>query len=127
MSKINKEQSISELKDEIQELKKTIKNLTATVNELKNKLEMEETSIPRFGTEQYRMFTREHTLEGDASWDRLISILQKQDSGRTATELAKEWGKSRSRTSEVLNQLVDEGRLVKFRDGRRIRFRPAEE
>ena len=42
-------------------------------------------------------------------------------------ELAKLWGKSRSRTSEVLNRLVGEGHVVKYRDGREIKFRPPEE
>ncbi|MGY5858452.1 MAG: helix-turn-helix domain-containing protein, partial [Candidatus Thorarchaeota archaeon] len=66
-------------------------------------------------------------LDGDASWDRLVNLMHNEDSGLTAAELAEKWGKSRSRTSEVLNKLAENGQIIKYRDGRMIRFRSAEE
>ena len=65
--------------------------------------------------------------EYDMSWEKLLALLKSSRSAMTAAELADRWGRSRSRTSEVLNKLVEEGQLVKFRDGRRIRFRTTEE
>ncbi len=124
MSNLKPKPEIRELKDEIKELRMTVKVLAETVNELKTKIHTEEIE-PK--AQQYSIFSDGNTIQGDASWDRLVTILEEKEVGKTATELATEWGKSRSRTSEVLNKLVDEGRLVKFRDGRRIRFRTLDE
>ncbi len=66
-------------------------------------------------------------LDQDVSWARLMGLLEHSNRGLTTTELAEKWGKSRSRTSEVLNRLVEEGHLIKFRDGRRVKFLPAED
>ena len=124
MSNIKREQGIQNLEDELKKLRNTVKVLTETVNDLKTKIE----DVGSTGGEQrYSMFDQNKMAEGDVSWDRLVSLIEEKDAGRTAKELAKEWGKSRSRTSEVLNHLVNEGRLVKYRDGRRIRFRTVDE
>jgi response regulator of citrate/malate metabolism len=124
MSNIKREQGIQELEDELKKLRKTVRVLTETVNDLKTKIDdVGSTTDER----RYSMFDQNKMAEGDVSWDRLVSIIEEKDAGRTAKELAKEWGKSRSRTSEVLNHLVNEGRLVKYRDGRRIRFRTVDE
>ena len=124
MSNIKREQGIQDLENELKKLRNTVKVLTETVNDLKTKIE----DVGSTGGEQrYSMFDQNKMTEGDVSWDRLVSIIEEKDAGRTAKELAKEWGKSRSRTSEVLNHLVNEGRLVKYRDGRRIRFRTVDE
>ena len=124
MSNIKRKQGIQELEDELKKLRNTVKVLTETVNDLKTKIEdVGSTTDER----RYSMFDQNKMTEGDVSWDRLVSIIEEKDAGRTAKELAKEWGKSRSRTSEVLNHLVNEGRLVKYRDGRRIRFRTVDE
>jgi hypothetical protein len=124
ISNLKRKQGIEELEDEIKELRKTVKLLTETVNDLMTKIEV---ASSEGNNRQYSMFADGNILEGDASWDRLVSIVEEKQVGKTAKELAEEWGKSRSRTSEVLNQLVDEGRLVKYRDGRRIRFRSIDE
>ena len=124
MSNIKREQGIQDLENELKKLRNTVKVLTETVNDLKTKIEdVGSTTDER----RYSMFDQNKMTEGDVSWDRLVSIIEEKDAGRTAKELAKEWGKSRSRTSEVLNHLVNEGRLVKYRDGRRIRFRTVDE
>jgi Fic family protein len=124
MSNIKRKQGIQELEDELKKLRNTVKVLTDTVNDLKTKIE----DVGSTGDERrYSMFDQNKMAEGDVSWDRLVSLIEEKDAGRTAKELAREWGKSRSRTSEVLNHLVNEGRLVKYRDGRRIRFRTVDE
>ncbi|MHA1768510.1 MAG: MarR family transcriptional regulator [Candidatus Thorarchaeota archaeon] len=118
-------------KSEIDDLKKEVIDLRETVSSLKEEIEMLtshiKTTITRAGTVtpgEYTVFpNKDNCLEGDASWDRLVHLLREADRGLTAAELARSWGRSRSRTSEVLNKLVDDGRLVKFRDGRLIRFR----
>ncbi|MGY5874919.1 MAG: helix-turn-helix domain-containing protein [Candidatus Thorarchaeota archaeon] len=120
--KPQEEPQLKELKKELTELRKTVRTLTDTVNELKSHIVTgAESASENSAVGQYTLFDK-----GDVSWDRLVKILRKNTDGRTAAELAQEWGKSRSRTSEVLNHLVEEGRLVKFRDGRRIRFRAAD-
>ena len=70
---------------------------------------------------------QEICIEGALSWARLMKHLQDADRGLTATEAASKWGRSRSRTSEVLNRLASKGHVVKYRDGRKIRFRFLEE
>jgi hypothetical protein len=117
------------LRNEVLELRKTVKGLKEVVEDLTTKVHgHEQVSSNEMPTAQYKIFG-DHVrfIQRDASWDRLIGLLEDSSSGLTATELASQWGKSRSRTSEVLNKLAEEGRLVKFRDGRRIKFRPIEE
>ena len=115
------------LEKEVRELKKTVYSLKNTVIELTNQLELTAGASPYEGG-QYSIFTnRSNTLEGDVSWNRLLTLLSNAEQGLTTTELAKRWGKSRTRTSEVLNMLADDGHIVKYRDGRLIRFRSAED
>ena len=124
---MSKSQDIEALRKEVKELKKTVYSLKDTIIELTNQIEIGSTESPYDG-EQYSMFpNRTNCLEGDVSCDRLVNLLHSEDSGLTAAELAKKWGKSRSRTSEVLNKLVENGHIVKYRDGRMIRFRSAEQ
>ncbi len=121
------EQNIDALRKEVTELRKTVYSLKDTIIELTNQLESVSTDSP-FEGGSYSIFqNRSNLLEGDASWDRLVNLLHEEDSGLTASELAEKWGKSRSRTSEVLNKLAETGQIVKYRDGRLIRFRSAEE
>ena len=111
------------------ELRKTVKGLKDVVEDLTNQIHRDRPiSKDESSTAQYRIFgDKVSFIERDASWDRLVGLLEDSKMGLTATELASQWGKSRSRTSEVLNKLAEEGRLVKFRDGRRIKFRPINE
>lgn len=120
-------QGIEALRKEVKELRKTVYNLKDTIIELTSQIDIGNSESP-FEGGQYSIFpNRSNCLEGDVSWDRLVSLLQNEDSGLTAAELAEKWGKSRSRTSEVLNKLAEEGQIIKYRDGRMIRFRTAEE
>ena len=120
-------QGIEALRKEVKELRKTVYNLKDTIIELTSQIDIGNSESP-FEGGQYSIFpNRSNCLEGDASWDRLVSLLHNEDSGLTAAELAEKWGKSRSRTSEVLNKLAEEGQIIKYRDGRMIRFRTAEE
>ena len=115
------------LKKEVRELKKTVYSLKNTIIELTNQIELSGGASP-FEGGQYSIFAnRSNTLEGDVSWNKLINLLNSAERGLTTTELAKKWGKSRTRTSEVLNLLAEDGQIVKYRDGRRIRFRSTEE
>ena len=120
-------QGIEALRKEVKELRKTVYHLKDTIIELTSQIDTGNSESP-FEGGQYSIFpNRSNCLEGDVSWDRLVSLLQNEDSGLTAAELAEKWGKSRSRTSEVLNKLAEEGQIIKYRDGRMIRFRTAEE
>ena len=120
---------VQNLKEEIQELRKTVLDLTETVASLTAHLRPsnnEETHTPQAG--EYAIFSGDRScVERDASWDRLVVMLNKSNQGLTASELASKWGKSRSRTSEVLNKLAQEGHVVKYRDGRKIKFRTLDE
>jgi DNA-binding IclR family transcriptional regulator len=125
VGKMGEKQDIETLRKEVTELRKTVYSLKNTIIELTNHIESSDT--PFEGT-QYSMFPdKSNCLDGDASWDRLVNLMQKEDRGLTATELAEKWGKSRSRTSEVLNKLAENGQIIKYRDGRMIRFRSAED
>jgi len=120
-------QDIEELRKEVTELRKTVYSLKDTIIELTNQIETGSSESP-FEGGQYSVFPdRSNCLEGDASWDRLVNLMHNEDKGLTAAELAEKWGKSRSRTSEVLNKLAENGQIIKYRDGRMIRFRSAEE
>ena len=124
---MDENQDIEELRKEVTELRKTVYSLKDTIIELTNQIETGNTESP-FEGGQYSVFPdRSNVLEGDASWDRLVNLMHNEDSGLTAAELAEKWGKSRSRTSEVLNKLAENGQIIKYRDGRMIRFRSAEE
>ena len=126
---MSKNYEIVGLREEIKELRKTVMMIHETMNELALKLKQAPPvkSMPT-DANQYNVFAnQESCIARDVAWERLVDLIQRTDSGSTAAELARQWGKSRSRTSEVLNQLVEEGRLAKFRDGRSIRFRPADE
>jgi peptidoglycan hydrolase CwlO-like protein len=116
---------IQELRDEISQLYKSVKLLTKSVNELTAKIEENQIKDHRhIPDSQYTIFDNKSSLlVYDASWEKLLALLRSSKSAMTAAELAARWGRSRSRTSEVLNKLAEEGHLVKFRDGRRIRFR----
>jgi hypothetical protein len=104
-----------------------VHNLKNTITELTNQLESSGGASP-FEGGQYSIFAnRSNTLEGDVSWNRLLNHLNSAERGLTTTELAKKWGKSRTRTSEVLNLLAEDGQIVKYRDGRKIRFSSTEE
>jgi len=120
-------QDIKALRKEVTELRKTVYSLKDTIIELTNQIETGNSESPYEGG-QYTIFpNRSNCLDGDASWERLVNMLHNEDCGLTATELAEKWGKSRSRTSEVLNKLAENGQIIKYRDGRMIRFRTAED
>ena len=124
---MSKDYEIVGLREEIKELRKTVMMLHETMNELASKLQQTPSgkTMPT-DANQYNVFAnQESCIVQDMAWERLVELIRQTDSGFTAAELARQWGKSRSRTSEVLNQLVEEGRVTKFRDGRSIRFRSA--
>lgn len=122
------EKELKELRKEVYELKQTVYTLKDTIVELTSRMKHSGDMSSPYDSDQYNVFSgRGNILEADISWSRLVNLLSEEDLGLTATELAEKWGRSRSRTSEVLNKLVDEGHLVKFRDGRQIRFRTVEE
>lgn len=122
---MGEDKEIEELRKEVTELRKTVYSLKDTIIELTNHIEGSETP---FEGAQYSVFSdKSNCLEGDASWDRLVNLMHNEDRGLTAAELAEKWGKSRSRTSEVLNKLAENGQIIKYRDGRMIRFRSAED
>jgi Fic family protein len=118
---------IDGLRKEVVDLRKTVGYLRSEIERLTEEIRRS-TIVDSSALGQYNVFqNRENSLEGDASWDRLVGLLQKTEQGLTASELADKWGRSRSRTSEVLNKLAEEGRLVKFRDGRSIKFMASDE
>ncbi len=125
---MNDGSNIDELRNEVKELRATVRNLTETINELRSKLGFEITTKPNPpGAGEYRIFDQDSCLSRDVSWNRLVGLLEHADKGLTAAELARKWGKSRTRTSEVLNVLVNEGYLVKYRDGRKVKFTTLED
>jgi hypothetical protein len=123
------DKELKKLQKEVQELRQTVYTLKDTIVELTSRLkDRSELASSPYDSGQYNVFGASSAIpEGDISWNRLVNLLHDDDIGLTATELAEKWGRSRSRTSEVLNKLVDEGHLVKVRDGRSIRFRTVEE
>jgi biotin operon repressor len=122
---MDNEEELQKLRKEIKVLRETVGGLTKTIDELKSTVKNEADSANQKG---YTIFSSSGScLEYDASWMRLVKLLQKTDDGLSAAEAAKQWGKSRSRTSEVLNKLADDGHIVKYRDGREIKFRTADE
>lgn len=124
---MKKDDEIKALRNEVSELRSTVASLKKIVTELSGKLDQPIVQKPRISENQgYQIFSQD-SLDRDLSWNRLIRHLHNYNYGLTTEELAERWGKSRSRTSEVLNKLVDEGVLVKYRDGRNVRFRTAEE
>ncbi|MHA1927789.1 MAG: MarR family transcriptional regulator [Candidatus Thorarchaeota archaeon] len=108
------EEELQKLRKEIHELKETVYTLNESISKLEQSSDDD--------SPQYNVFGK-LPQDGDLSWSRLMNLLRNEDLGLTATELAHRWGRSRSRTSEVLNKLADEGYLIKVRDGRSIRFR----
>ena len=120
------DKELKELRKEVHELRETVYTLKDTIVELTSRLKHTADMRSPYDSGQYNVFSGS-SLESDVSWSRLVNLLSEEDLGLTATELAEKWGRSRSRTSEVLNKLVDEGHLVKFRDGRQIRFRTVDE
>ncbi len=124
---MSKQQDFESLRKEVRELKKTVYMLKDTIVELTNQLESSTAGSPQEDG-QYNLFpNRADYLESDISWNKLLNVLQDAEKGMTTVELAKKWGRSRSRTSEVLNKLAGNGQLVKYRDGRLIRFRLADD
>jgi len=122
------DKELKELRKEVHELRQTVYTLKDEVVELTSRLKHSGDVRSPYDSGQYNVFSnRVSSLEGDISWNRLVNLLEEERLGLTATELAEKWGRSRSRTSEVLNKLVEEGHLVKIRDGRQIRFRTAED
>jgi hypothetical protein len=126
---LEKDNELKKLRKEIKVLRDTVSNLTRTIDDLKSTVASDGPSDRPIDTgSEYRIFQdSESCLSQDASWIRLMNLLQDTAAGLTAAEAAIRWGKSRSRTSEVLNKLADEGHLVKYRDGREIKFRRLEE
>lgn len=121
------EKELDGLKREVVDLRRTVGYLRTEIERLTEEIK-NATIVDSSALGQYNVFqNRDHCLEGDVSWDRLVNVLRETDRGLTASELAEKWGKSRSRTSEVLNRLAEEGRLVKYRDGRSIKFMASEE
>ncbi|MFO7836837.1 MAG: helix-turn-helix domain-containing protein [Candidatus Thorarchaeota archaeon] len=120
---MNSEEEMKRLRKKIEQLNQTVSNLEQTIGELKSKVDGNLPAEQKGREGQYNVFANQQSvIEGDLSWERLIGLLEDTERGLTAQQLAKKWGRSRSRTSEVLNTLVDEGRLVKMRDGRHMRF-----
>lgn len=120
---MNRKEEMKKLRKEIKQLSQTVSNLEQTIGELKSKVENNLSSRQGGSKAQYNVFANQQSaIEADLSWERLIGLLEETERGLTAQQLAKKWGRSRSRTSEVLNTLVDEGRILKFRDGRYMRF-----
>ncbi len=120
---MNSEEEMKRLRRKIEQLNQTVSNLEQTIGELKSKVDGNLPAEQKGQEGQYNVFANQQSvIEGDLSWERLIGLLEDTQKGLTAQQLAKKWGRSRSRTSEVLNTLVDEGRLVKMRDGRHMRF-----
>jgi Fic family protein len=117
--------NIDDLMEEIKELTQTVMELRKTVNVLSSRItDNKNRRTTQVETGSYKVVQDQGSIiEGDASWIRLVGLLQGKGTGLTASELANKWGKSRSRTSEVLNRLVEEGQLIKYRDGRSIKFR----
>ncbi|MFW9909554.1 MAG: winged helix-turn-helix domain-containing protein [Candidatus Thorarchaeota archaeon] len=124
---MEKEQELEKLRREIRVLRDTVYDLTKTIDDLKSQVATKSSIQVQDIESEYRIFAEDSALSQDASWIRLMSLLQRTGSGLTATEAAEQWGKSRSRTSEVLNKLVEHGKLVKYRDGREVKFRTADE
>ncbi|MDF1539758.1 MAG: hypothetical protein P1Q69_12730 [Candidatus Thorarchaeota archaeon] len=126
---MNKDAELEKLRREVSVLKDTVSSLTKTIDDLKTSVKKDDLGKGRTISQgEYQIFQdTESCLSHDASWIRLMNLLHATRTGLTATEAATRWGKSRSRTSEVLNKLADEGHLVKYRDGREIKFRAAEE
>ena len=125
---MKEDKELKELRKEVHELKQTVYTLKDSIVELTSRIKYSTDAVSPYDSGQYNIFSdRSNCLESDVSWNRLVNLLHEESLGLTATELSEKWGRSRSRTSEVLNKLVDEGHLVKFRDGRQIRFRTAEE
>ncbi len=118
------ETEINQLKKEISELRKTVQSLSQTVTYLTEKLACAGRVSVQPAQMGYSLApTLQDCIECDESWKRLMGIVREAGPGLTARELAIKWGKSRSRTSEVLNTLVEQGYLTKYRDGREIKFR----
>lgn len=125
---MTEDKELKELRKEVHELKQTVYTLKDTIVELTSRFKHSTDAGSPYDSGQYNVFSnRNNCLEGNVSWDRLVNLLHEEDLGLTATELSEKWGRSRSRTSEVLNKLVGDGHIVKFRDGRQIRFRTTEE
>lgn len=126
---MSKDVELDKLRREISVLKDTVSDLTKTIDDLKTTVKADDGKRNRNNSQgEYQIFQdTENCLSQDASWIRLMNLLHDTRTGLSATEAASRWGKSRSRTSEVLNKLADEGHLVKYRDGREIKFRAAEE
>lgn len=126
---MSKNSEVGQLKQEIKDLRKRVTKLGETVDQLSTRIrESGSQTVKPAGDAQYNVFANQPScIDYDASWQRLVILLQSETTGLTATELATRWGKSRSRTSEVLNKLVEDGHIVKFRDGRRIKFRTTDE
>ena len=121
---MNKDEEMEKLRKEIRVLRDTVTDLTRTIDDLKSTVASEK---PPDSNGTYTIFPNANNcLDYDASWLRLMGLLERTDDGLSAAEAAKKWGKSRSRTSEVLNKLVDDGHLMKYRDGREIKFRAIE-
>ncbi len=114
---------VERLRQEIRELRQTVQTLREIINSLTHRLDTGAVQRESAKAGTYSVSSSIDKCLQDASWGRLLNLLERADAGLTAAELARRWGKSRSRTSEVLNRLVAEGRVVKYRDGRRIRFR----
>ncbi|MHA1882601.1 MAG: hypothetical protein ACTSUO_06110 [Candidatus Thorarchaeota archaeon] len=126
---MDKDKELRQLRNEVSDLKETVSTLSQLVNKLTSTMNTENSEsklqVVRSG---YQIFGEsESALDHDVSWTRLVNLLQDSSSGLTARQLSEQWGKSRTRTSEVLNILVDDGHLVKYRDGREIKFRPVDE
>lgn len=126
---MEKNKELKQLRNEVSDLKETVSTLTHLVNKLTSTMKTEipesKSQVVRSG---YQIFSEfQSALDHDVSWTRLVNLLQDSSSGLTAKQLSERWGKSRTRTSEVLNILVDDGHLVKYRDGREIKFRPVDE
>ena len=61
--------------------------------------------------------------EGLALKERILAMLQGDEDGLTATEVATAMGVTCQKVSPQLTRLVEEGKLVKEKEGKKVRFK----
>ncbi len=123
---------LESIKEEIKLLRGIVESLTARIDRLTELLETNINSpavlnndASKFGTFNINQTVSRYNFQ-NFLYNEMLNIVSKADTsgtGVTAEEVAKIWGRSRSRTSEMLNQLVRKGLLIKYQDGRSIKFK----
>ena len=122
---------IESIREELKLLRKVVESLNKKVEELTQIIEsnmiqkVSNTEKTSFGTFNINQTVSRYNFQ-NYLYSEMLNIISEADisgSGVTAEEFAKIWGRSRSRASEMLNQLVRKGLLVKYQDGRSIKFK----